>query len=33
MAQPPGRETLAFLYFVNNDPRTKTLTLVVFTKL
>ena len=33
IAQPPGNETLAFLYLVNNGPKTKTPALIVFTSL
>ena len=33
IAQPPGRETFAFLYFVNNGPRTNTPALIVLTSL
>ena len=33
IAQPPGRETFAFLYFVNNEPRTNTPALIVLTSL
>ena len=30
---PPGKETLAFLYFVNKEPRTKTPARIVLTNL
>jgi hypothetical protein len=33
IAQPPGRETFAFPYLVNNEPKTKTPALIVFTSL
>ena len=33
IAQPPGSETLAFLYFPNKGPNTKTPALMVFTSL
>ena len=33
IAQPPGKETFAFLYFVNKEPKTSTPALIVFTSL
>ena len=33
IAHPPGKETFAFPYLVNNEPKTNTPALIVFTSL